>query len=89
MRRLALVLAAVFLVATGVAQWYDRHPPPARNPDLAADLAALRLQATDLQRSVETLARSPDPDPAALATLAERLAALNRSLAQIEGQAGE
>ena len=89
MRRMVLILAAFLVLATGGYLWFggDRHT--ARHPDTAADLAALRLQATDLQRSVETLARSPDPDPAELAALAQRLEALNRSLAKIEGQAGE
>ena len=87
MRRAVLIVVVLALVATGAMLWRDRDTAELRKP--AADLAALRLQATDLQRAVETLARSPDPDPAALAALAERLQALNRGLAAIQGQAGD
>jgi hypothetical protein len=86
-RRLILILAAV-VVMVAIAVIWRGDPRTARNPDRAADLSALRLQATDLQRSVETLARSANPDPAELAILAERLEALNRSLSLIEGDAG-
>ena len=88
MRRWGLILVAVLVVAAALL-WPERDSRTPRRPDTAADLAALRLQATDLQRSVETLARSPDPDPAALAALAQRLEALTHSLESIEGQAGE
>ena len=89
MRRAVLIVVVLAVVATGAVLWPDRDTRKLRNPDAAADLAALRLQATDLQRAVETLARSPDPDPAALAALAERLQALNRGLAAIQGKAGD
>ena len=89
MRRTGLILAAFLLLATGTYLWRDDDARAPRNPDTAADLAALRLQVTDLQRSVETLARSADPDPAEVAALAQRLEALNRSLAKIEEPAGE
>ena len=88
MRRWGLILVAVLVVAAALL-WPERDSRTPRRPDTAADLAALRLQATDLQRSVETLARSPDPDPAALAALADRLQGLTHSLEMIEGQAGE
>ncbi len=88
MRRWMLILVAVLAVAAATLLWPERDSRTLRRPDTAADLAALRLQATDLQRSVETLARSPSPDPAELAALADRLQALTRSLAVIEGQAG-
>ena len=87
MRRWGLILVAVLVVAAALL-WPERDSRTPRRPDTVADLAALRLQATDLQRSVETLARSPDPDPAELAALADRLQALTRSLAVIEGRAG-
>ena len=88
MRRWGLILVAVLVVAAALL-WPERDSRTPRRPDTAADLAALRLQATDLQRSVETLARSPDPDPAELAALADRLQGLTHSLEMIEGQAGE
>jgi hypothetical protein len=87
MRRSVLILVAILAAAAATLLWRDDTRTP-RNPDVADDLAALRLQATELQRSVETLARSPDPDPAALAALAQRLEALTHSLESIEGQAG-
>jgi uncharacterized protein YlxW (UPF0749 family) len=89
MRRPVLILAAVLVLATSAYWWRGNDVRSPRDPDFAADIAALRLQATDLQRSVETLARSPDPDAAELAALAERLEMLNRSLARIEGHAGD
>ena len=83
MRRLALILGLLAVAATGLAVLLARPAPP--RPIAADDLAALRLQATDLQRAVETLARSPDPDPAALAALADRLQALTQRLDQLQG----
>ncbi|MGQ0565457.1 MAG: hypothetical protein ACT4OK_10340 [Gemmobacter sp.] len=88
MARLALILLTAFVVAVVVFRWHDRNEVAPRRSPMAEDLVALRLQATDLQRSVETLARSPDPDPAELAALAARLEALTRSLEAIEGQTG-
>ena len=89
MRRLVLIVAAVAVVAAGVYLWRGTDTRIPRHPDAAVDLSALRLQATDLQRSVETLARTPDPDPAETAALAARLEALTRSLDAIEAQAAD
>ena len=83
MRRLVLILGLLAMAVTGLALWLARPAPP--HPIASDDLAALRLQATDLQRAVETLARSPDPDPAALAALADRLQALTQRLDQLQG----
>jgi len=88
MRRLVLIVVAAGVLAATAFLWRSDDTRTPRNPDAAADLSALRLQATDLQRSVETLARSADPDPAELAALAQRLEALTRSLEAIEGRAG-
>ena len=85
MRRYILILGVLLLGCTAAYVW---HSPSAPQPTATADdLAALRLQATYLQRAVETLARSPDPDPAALSDLADRLQALTQRLDQIEGRA--
>ncbi len=84
MRRLALIVAALVIVAATAFVWRKSDTPTPRNPDAAADLMALRLQATDLQRSVESLARSPNPDPAELDALAQRFDALLQRLERIE-----
>jgi soluble cytochrome b562 len=84
-RRYIVILCVLLVGGTAAYVW---HSIPAPRPAATADdLTALRLQATDLQRAVETLARSPDPDPAALSDLAARLDALTRRLDQIEGRA--
>lgn len=80
-----LVVAAV--VAASIWSYAQENGKVARNPDTAGDLAALRLQATDLQRMIETLARSAAPDQAELAALAQRLDLLNRRFAAITGDA--
>jgi hypothetical protein len=88
MRLVLVALAVAALAGAALFFWQDNSGPALRPRDTGADLTALRLQATDLQRSVETLARSENPDPAELAALAARLEALTRSLEAIEGQAG-
>ena len=86
MRWFHLLILAVLMGTAVAINWWPVAPTPA--PAVTAyDLTALRLQATDLQRAVETLARTPDPDPAAMADLATRLQALARRLDQIEGRA--
>jgi hypothetical protein len=85
MRRPALIATVLVLCLAGGAAlflWRDAPAPAAIAPD---DLTALRMQATDLQRAVETLARSDSPDPAALSALADRLEALTQRLDQLQG----
>ena len=90
MRRYILILVVLLLGGTAAWVWRSTpapHPAAPHPAVTADDLTALRLQATDLQRAVETLARTPDPDPAALSDLAARLQALTQRLDQIEGRA--